>query len=231
MSASIKRAHPKTNIRRERFSATSAVCSFGNSAMRAEFTLIEMLVVIAIIGILAAMLMPSLRSALDNARASTCRNQLRQLGIAFNMYFSDNNGRTPRPTEPAPTWEGYDEKIRPYLQIDPSLNLRHSDSLFTCPVAVGLFGITNRITIGKNTRDPDNANKVKKPSFTVLAGDGSPNPGFTDWYKHISETAKPWTAHTKGANLIFFDLHAEWVLAADIPSAGDPGEATFWKGQ
>ncbi|MBP5232964.1 MAG: prepilin-type N-terminal cleavage/methylation domain-containing protein [Planctomycetes bacterium] len=65
-----------------------------------RFTLIEMLVVVAIIAILAAMLSPSLQKALRSARGVACANSLKQIGTAFNMYAGDYNGLYPLIKDP-----------------------------------------------------------------------------------------------------------------------------------
>lgn len=55
-------------------------------ARRRAFTLIELLVVIAIIAILIALLLPAVQAAREAARRTTCRNNLKQLGIAMHNY-------------------------------------------------------------------------------------------------------------------------------------------------
>lgn len=59
------------------------------------FTLIELLTVIAIIGILAAILIPVVGKVRDNARASLCLSNLRQISMGMVMYADDNGGILP----------------------------------------------------------------------------------------------------------------------------------------
>ncbi|MDW8343731.1 MAG: prepilin-type N-terminal cleavage/methylation domain-containing protein [Verrucomicrobiae bacterium] len=64
-------------------------------AKRAEekaFTLIELLLVVAIIALLAAILLPALNTARERARSIACASSLRQIGLAFQLYPDDYNG-------------------------------------------------------------------------------------------------------------------------------------------
>ena len=59
------------------------------------FTLVELLVVIAIIGILAALLFPALSGAKAQARSTTCKSHLLQMGLALQLYVQENQAKYP----------------------------------------------------------------------------------------------------------------------------------------
>lgn len=98
----------------------------GISRIRARhggFTLIELLVVISVIGLLISLLLPALSHSRHAARASQCLSQLRQHGVAFNLYVIDygvlpheDDGNQP----PIICW---------YYAVNPYLGVKNDDSL------------------------------------------------------------------------------------------------------
>ncbi len=62
------------------------------SGLLAAFTLVELMVVVAIISILLMLLIPNIRTMREKAWSAQCQNNLRQYGIAMNQYMADHNG-------------------------------------------------------------------------------------------------------------------------------------------
>ncbi|AHF92861.1 N-terminal cleavage protein [Opitutaceae bacterium TAV5] len=93
----------------------------------AAFTLIELLTVIAIIGILAAIIIPTVGKVRETARRAQCVSNLRQITLATLAYGNDNRGRPPYPNKDSanrPSFQEYphqyksacfDETLRPWL--------------------------------------------------------------------------------------------------------------------
>jgi len=84
-----------------------------NRRLTTRFTLIEILVVVAIIGILASFLMPTLSKARKKARIAVCTSNQKQINYALVMFTDDNDGYVPEPSEdPNVSWDdllsGYD---------------------------------------------------------------------------------------------------------------------------
>jgi len=92
-----------------------------------SFTLVELLVVMAIIALLVALTQPALKAALLNAQSLKCASNLRSIGSAVILYAADNNNSLPQIDQAA---------IQIYTPLGPSLT-----------TALGPYGISSNITV------------------------------------------------------------------------------------
>ena len=116
------------------------------STLNRAFTLIELLVVIAIIAILAAILFPVFLTARGKAREITCVSNLKQIGVANNLYLQDYDGLYPFAVDPADKWTPdiwgskpeYRDKIKnmPMIQEALASYTKHKE-IFHCPSDTG----------------------------------------------------------------------------------------------
>jgi len=140
------------------------------------FTLPELLVAIAILGVLASLLLPALSGAKGSAYFVKCKSNTRKLGLALRMYV-DDKGFYPR-TEPGGPWRHWSKSVNGYLD-QPVVNRRWTDnrefviwppSVFVCPsdtrrkwhgsggsYGYNSSGISLNGTVGNGNRDAERA--------------------------------------------------------------------------
>lgn len=83
--------------------------------LRSGFTLVELLVVVAIIGMLVAVLLPAVNAAREAARRIQCLNNLKQMGLAIQNHVSLNQGQLP-PGCPGNSLQGLYSYLLPFLE-------------------------------------------------------------------------------------------------------------------
>ena len=96
------------------------------------FTLLELLVVIAVIAILAALLFPGLGRAKAKAQRTACMNNLRQINLGVRMYADDSSDAFPAATNRPPgVFVGYTKLMKSYVGMAGASSERAG--LFACP--------------------------------------------------------------------------------------------------
>jgi len=181
------------------------------------FSLIELLVVVAIIAILAAFLLPALQKAREKARQGVCMSNLKQLHIIFMMYANDHNGYFFPYAFPNPNPTAY----WPYLLYleDYFLGSRATSGVRFCPNDNRLGRNWHRTSYAVNarvfTQDPGPKHMaavakrdVGKFIFTAETEAGVGAFYYPGWF---SDSILRLERHSGGSNYMFADGHVEWL--------------------
>lgn len=205
------------------------------------FTLIELLVVISIIGLLMGILLPALSRAKQQTRNIVCRSNMRQIGIATQLYLADNGYCLPpsscRISDPNDYWlrilSKYtkepllfrcpDDKGRNFVDWDQPLEEQQDKRYSSFAVNALLDPVCFRYGGGANRYN--RVDSIRKPMYCVWISEA---PDTSNFYQadHIhpeswegsTEYAKKfiaWDRHLGKSNYLFVDSHAEMLEFED----------------
>lgn len=185
------------------------------------FTLLELLLVTAIIAILAALVLSAISHAKAAARGVTCRNNLRQWGTATQLYAADHGDRLPKDG----SFDGSSTKEGWYIDLPRALGLptyremawrtnRHIEPgrcIWICP-ANSHRSNSNELfhyCLNKNVNGTGTGNQIRlvsipHPSVTVWLFDNGGIAAVAQWNNVHSNL------HNQGAQFVFLDGHVAW---------------------
>jgi prepilin-type N-terminal cleavage/methylation domain-containing protein/prepilin-type processing-associated H-X9-DG protein len=214
------------------------------------FTLVELLCVIAIIGILMALLLPAIQQSRAAARRTQCQSNLRQWAIAVQSFADTHNGQLPRrgqgiqPTTQLTRATDWFNALPPHMEDRAYSELTQlglapkagDQSVWICPDALDVdpkdypaYAIqpttyfSYAMNMALSVWDKANPDSLKSvgPTHTMVFLADSPGP----WCATLPSTKQysPAARHVGMANIAFLDGHVESFYGDDIGcGTGDP---------
>ncbi|WFB36979.1 prepilin-type N-terminal cleavage/methylation domain-containing protein [Kiritimatiellota bacterium B12222] len=189
---------------------------------RKGFTLIEMLVVIAIISFLVSMISVAVKKGMATGKSTACRSNIQQMLRAVSLYNIDNQGDFPSMKSNAygDTWQIQLEK---YLGFEANPQLS-TPRVFQCPaqrwkspenynsVLKGDYGINRRLVNIFETTDYLKISDIQHPMSTILIADETGSWQRDIYYYDFDDpTESQRWRHSDGINFGFVDGHVKWM--------------------
>jgi prepilin-type N-terminal cleavage/methylation domain-containing protein/prepilin-type processing-associated H-X9-DG protein len=181
----------------------------------AAFTLVELLVVITVIAILAALLLPALSNAKESARRARCASNLRQILVGARMYADENDDRFPAQPDDGRLVKAVGGDGRNYYDL--LMLFGPNPAVWLCPSAHNgpgrLMGYhMNGLIISTNGL-PEAA--IADPSQTLLIAETGYRRLYDQAYLRPDHAGnylydRPQRNHAGGSNAGFVDGHIQW---------------------
>lgn len=155
-----------------------------NAARTRAFTLIELLIVIAILALLAAILMPVFGRVRENGRRSACQSNLKQIGLAITQYIQDYDERFPLALygnlDNGTGWASGLQRYTRSYQVLQCPSDRFPPTLSRDETGYTDYWYNAALSWNGNTSAPNNKTSVRVsvlrfPTLSIMAGDGSGN--------------------------------------------------------
>ncbi|MFH1497787.1 MAG: prepilin-type N-terminal cleavage/methylation domain-containing protein [Verrucomicrobiota bacterium] len=205
------------------------------------FTLVELLTVTAIVGVLAAIIIPVVGKVKESARNAECLSNLRQVHIRYSAYVADNRGRIPVAYKSGWDW-------RHILNSTSSASyspdgFKNEKAVFGCPVkrmekditdpTVPTYSLNLRINrLGAGGANEERPLAVfEQPSRTLLFADGYYKANG-DWGPTLEPHTPPEFIHNDKTNAVFLDGHVASLTREQVPTSAAVGteDHLFWYG-
>src|ERR1039457_3786046 len=208
--------------------------SANSNRQTSAFTLVEMLVVISIIGILAALLLPALTGSQMRAKRIVCESQLRQMGIAFQSFAHDHNGKFPMQVSTNDSGSlkfaqsGYLTNGTFYFgfrHFQPLAGILETPSILVCPADTRLPAANFAMLQNSNISYFVGVNADYSQPMSILAGDANLATASTLVRAAVGGRLK-WTGaqHRFKGNVLFADGHVEESSDGSVGALSHSGD-------